>query len=44
MRQYLFEPLVQNTFDSIQATVDGILLKFKNRGFVFDYRNILDTS
>lgn len=44
LRPYLFEPLVQNTFDSIRATVDGILLKFKNRGFIYDYRNILDTS
>lgn len=44
MRQFLFEPLIQLTFDSIQATVDGILTNFQNRGFVYEYRTILDTS
>lgn len=44
MRSYLFEPLVQSTFDSIQATVDGILNSFQNRGYVYEFKNIIDTS
>lgn len=43
MKEFLFEPMVQSTFDQISQQVTDILEDIKTRGGIVDYRFELDT-
>ena len=44
MREYIFEPLIQLTFDNIEARLDGILTNFVNTNAIIQYKYELDAS
>ena len=42
MRYYLFEPMIDTTFNQISNKVDSILSSMKQRSAIYDYRYELD--
>lgn len=44
MRDYIFEPLTQGTFDKIEQRLEGILTNFVNTNAIIQYKYELDTS
>lgn len=44
MRDYIFEPLTQGTFDRIDSRIDGILTNFVNTNAIIQYKYELDTN
>lgn len=44
MRKFLFEPLIQSTFDQMYQTIDQIMTKYVNLNQVYEYKTEIDTS